>query len=304
MEYVLETHDLYKRYKQTDVVCGVNMHVKRGEIYGFVGRNGAGKTTVMRLVCGLVQKSGGSYRLFGIEDKERKINLSRRRTGAIIETPSVYPRMTARQNLYEQCLFMGVTSYEVIDEVLHFVGLSDTGNKTARNFSLGMRQRLGIAMALVSNPDFIILDEPTNGLDPQGIVEIRELLLRLNRERGITILISSHILSELSKLATCYGFIEKGVLIKEISAEELERSCRKSIHITVSSTSRLPLVLERQLMLYDYKIFSETEAELYCNVKISDLAAALTEGSIDLLKVSERDEDLEGYFINLVGGAK
>ena len=304
MEYVLETHDLYKRYKQTDVVCGVNMHVKRGEIYGFVGRNGAGKTTVMRLVCGLVQKSGGSYRLFGIEDKERKINLSRRRTGAIIETPSVYPRMTARQNLYEQCLVMGVTSYEVIDAVLHFVGLSDTGNKTARNFSLGMRQRLGIAMALVSNPDFIILDEPTNGLDPQGIVEIRELLLRLNRERGITILISSHILSELSKLATCYGFIEKGVLIKEISAEELERSCRKGIHITVSSTSRLPLVLERQLMLYDYKIFSETEAELYCNVKISDLAAALTEGSIDLLKVSERDEDLEGYFINLVGGAK
>lgn len=304
MEYVLETHDLYKRYKQTDVVCGVNMHVKRGEIYGFVGRNGAGKTTVMRLVCGLVQKSGGSYRLFGIEDKERKINLSRRRTGAIIETPSVYPRMTARQNLYEQCLVMGVTSYEVIDEVLHFVGLSDTGNKTARNFSLGMRQRLGIVMALVSNPDFIILDEPTNGLDPQGIVEIRELLLRLNRERGITILISSHILSELSKLATCYGFIEKGVLIKEISAEELERSCRKSIHITVSSTSRLPLVLERRLMLYDYKIFSETEAELYCDVKISDLAAALTEGSIDLLKVSERDEDLEGYFINLVGGAK
>ena len=177
-------------------------------------------------------------------------------------------------------------------------------DKKVKSLSGGERAKLSLVLLQAENANFLILDEPTNGLDPQGIVEIRELLLRLNRERGITILISSHILSELSKLATCYGFIEKGVLIKEISAEELERSCRKSIHITVSSTSRLPLVLERRLMLYDYKIFSETEAELYCDVKISDLAAALTEGSIDLLKVSERDEDLEGYFINLVGGAK
>ena len=175
--------------------------------------------------------------------------------------------------------------------------------KKARNFSLGMRQRLGIAMSLVGSPDFLILDEPVNGLDPQGIVEIRELLLRLNREKGITILISSHILGELSKLATCYGFIEKGKLLKEISAADLEEACRKSVRIEVSSAEKLPFILERGLGICDFKILSPTEAEIYENVKIGELALALHAGGVELLRVREKDEDLEGYFLNLVGGA-
>lgn len=301
MEYVLRTFGLTKRYKGVAVVDEVSMHVRRGDIYGFVGRNGAGKTTVMRLICGLIQKSSGEYELFGKPDSGGAILAARRRTGAIIEAPSIYPEMTARQNLTEQCLTLGV-GREGIDTLLEYVGLSSVGKKKVRHFSLGMRQRLGIAMALVGSPDLLILDEPVNGLDPQGIAEIRELLLRLNWERGITILISSHILGELSKLATCYGFIEKGRLIKEISAQELEDACRKSVRIRVSSTEKLPLILERSLGMQDFKILSDTEAELYGEIKIGELALALHAGGIELLRAHEKDEDLEGYFLNLIGG--
>lgn len=304
MEYVLRTYGLTKRYGKTSVVANVSMNIRRGDIYGFVGRNGAGKTTLMRLICGLINKSEGAYELFGIKDDERGINAARRRTGAIIETPSVYPEMTAFQNLKEQCLALGVAAEKVIPGLLAYVGLENTGPKKARNFSLGMRQRLGIAMALAGSPDFIILDEPVNGLDPQGIVEIRELLLRLNRERNITILISSHILGELSKLATCYGFIEKGNLIKEITAAELEDACRKSVRIVVGNTDRLAFVLERGLGIENFKILSDTEAEIYGEVKIGELAAALNAAGISLERVHEKDEDLEGYFLNLVGGGK
>lgn len=302
MEYVLRTFGLTKLYKGITVVDAVSMHIRRGDIYGFVGRNGAGKTTVMRLICGLIRKSGGDCELFGKPDGGSAILAARRRTGAIIEAPSVYPEMTAEQNLAEQCLTLGV-GREGISALLEYVGLSGVGKKKAKNFSLGMRQRLGIAMALAGSPDFLILDEPVNGLDPQGIAEIRELLLRLNRDRGITILISSHILGELSKLATCYGFIEKGRLLKEISAAELEESCRKSVRIVVSSTEKLPLILERGLGVRDFKLLSDTEAELYADVKIGELALALQAGGIELLRVHEKDEDLEGYFLNLVGGA-
>lgn len=302
MEYVLRTFGLTRRYKGVPVVDGVNMNIRRGEIYGFVGRNGAGKTTVMRLVCGLIAKSGGAYELFGKPDTSSAVLAARRRTGAIIETPSVYPEMTAERNLTEQCLTLGI-GREGIPGLLDYVGLGSAGKKKARNFSLGMRQRLGIAMSLVGSPDFLILDEPVNGLDPQGIVEIRELLLRLNREKGITILISSHILGELSKLATCYGFIEKGKLLKEISAADLEETCRKSVRIEVSSAEKLPLILERGLGICDFKILSPTEAEIYENVKIGELALALHAGGVELLRVREKDEDLEGYFLNLVGGA-
>lgn len=302
MEYVLRTFGLTRRYKGVPVVDGVNMNIRRGEIYGFVGRNGAGKTTVMRLVCGLIAKSGGAYELFGKPDTSSAVLAARRRTGAIIETPSVYPEMTAERNLTEQCLTLGIGT-EGIPGLLDYVGLGSAGKKKTRNFSLGMRQRLGIAMSLVGSPDFLILDEPVNGLDPQGIVEIRELLLRLNREKGITILISSHILGELSKLATCYGFIEKGKLLKEISAADLEEACRKSVRIEVSSAEKLPLILERGLGICDFKILSPTEAEIYENVKIGELALALHAGGVELLRVREKDEDLEGYFLNLVGGA-
>ncbi len=303
MEYVLRTYGLCKHYKGAPVVADVSMNIRRGEIYGFVGKNGAGKTTLMRLVCGLIRKTGGSYELFGRTDTDPALDLSRRRVGSIIESPSLYPDMTAEDNLREQSLVLGLRGAK-FGGLLEYVGLADTGKKKVRNFSLGMRQRLGIAMALVGQPDFIVLDEPVNGLDPQGIVEIRELLLRLNAEKGITVLISSHILGELSRLATCYGFIDGGRLIREISAADLESACRKSVRITVDSTASVACALERGMGIEDYRILSDTQAEIYGEVNVGELAFALRDAGVSLLRVHERDEDLEGYFLNLVGGEK
>ena len=302
MEYVLRTNVLSKMYKKSYAVDEVSMCVPRGEIYGFVGRNGAGKTTLMRLVCGLINKTSGEYELFGRKDSDRGIAAARRRVGAVIEAPSLYPEMTAWQNLTEQCLVLGIDPKKAVPAALEYVGLTDTGKKKVRHFSLGMRQRLGIAVAMVGSPDFLILDEPTNGLDPQGIVGIRELLLRLNRERGVTVLISSHILGELSKLATCYGFIERGRMVKEITAAQLEAACRKSIALSVSSTEKLPYILERGLNISDFPILSDTEAGIYGDVNNGDLSMAPHAGGVRLLRLHEKDEDLESYFLNLVGG--
>ena len=227
MEYVLCVNALSKNYRHFKALNGLSMKVPKGSIYGFVGRNGAGKTTLIRMICGLQEPTAGEYVLYGRKNTDKDIAKSRRRMGAVVETPSVYLDMTARDNLMQQYKILGLPSYDGLDEILKLVGLEHTGKKKAKNFSLGMRQRLGIAVALVGTPDFLVLDEPINGLDPQGIVEMRELILRLNREQQITVLISSHILDELSRLATYYGFINNGHIIKEMSAEELEAACRK-----------------------------------------------------------------------------
>ena len=300
MEFVLTTSSLSKRYRNFEALKEVSMHVPKGAIYGFVGKNGAGKTTLIRVICGLQEPDEGEYSLYGVSYRDRFISRSRRRMGAVVETPSIYLDMSAEDNLKQQALVLGLPSYRTIPEVLKLVGLSDTGKKKARNFSLGMKQRLGIAVALIGNPDFIVLDEPINGLDPQGIVEIRELILKLNRERGITVLISSHILGELSKLATHYGFIDRGRLIREISAEELEAACRKSIRVEVSSTKLLARVLDG--MGKEYEILSDTTANIYGEVELSALVMALSESGGRLISSHEQDEDLETYFINLVGG--
>ena len=220
--------------------------------------------------------------------------------GAVVETPSIYLDMTAEDNLKQQALVLGLPSFESIPEILRLVGLENTGKKKARNFSLGMKQRLGIAVALIGNPDFIVLDEPINGLDPQGIVEIRELILKLNREHGITVLISSHILGELSKLATHYGFIEKGHIVKEISAEELEAACRKCIRVDVTDTKALVRVLDE--MGKEYEILSDTEALIYGDLALSELVMELAKENCNLIRSHEQDENLETYFINLMGG--
>ena len=222
MDYVLTTNCLDKRYRNFQALNGLTMHIPKGAIYGFVGKNGAGKTTLLRLVCGLQEPTSGSFTLYGIRNDERDIVKARRRIGAVVETPSIYPDMTAEDNLKQQYLVLGLPSFEGLRDILKLVGLGETGKKKVKNFSLGMRQRLGIAIALVGDPDFLILDEPVNGLDPQGIVEVRELILRLNRERQITVLISSHILDELAKIATHYGFIDSGRILKEVSKAELE----------------------------------------------------------------------------------
>lgn len=300
MEYVLKTNALSKTYKNFKALHGLTMNVPKGAIYGFVGKNGAGKTTLIRLICGLQTPTSGDFTLYGIENNSRNIVKSRRRMGAVVETPSIYPDMSAEENLKQQYMILGLPSYDGLEELLKLVGLENTGKKKAKHFSLGMKQRLGIAIALVGDPDFIVLDEPVNGLDPQGIVEMRELLLKLNREHQITILISSHILDELSRLATHYGIIDSGRMVKELSAEELESACRKCVRMEVTDTGALARVLDS--MKLDYKIISRTTADVYAKANVTQLAAALAKEHCEILSMQEKDESLESYYISLVGG--
>lgn len=302
MEYVLTTSALSKKYRKFEALKDLTMHIPKGAIYGFVGRNGAGKTTLIRVICGLQEPTSGEYAIYGISNKDRQIAKSRHRMGAVVETPSIYLDMTAEDNLKQQALVLGLPNYENIPEILKLVGLENTGKKKARNFSLGMKQRLGIAVALIGNPDFIVLDEPINGLDPQGIVEIRELILKLNHEHGITVLISSHILGELSKLATHYGFIEKGHIVKEISAADLEAACRKCVRVEVSDTKALARVLDEKEM--DYEIVTDRTANIYGEITLSTLVLALAKENCELISSHEQDENLETYFINLIGGGE
>ncbi len=298
--YVLQTKELSKKYKNFKALDGLTMNVPRGAIYGFVGRNGAGKTTLIRLICGLQFPTEGSYELYGISNEDRSIALSRKRMGAVVETPSIFLEMTAKENLKQQYRVLGLPSFDGIDELLELVGLENTGKKKAKNFSLGMKQRLGIAVALCGNPDFLVLDEPINGLDPQGIIEIRELILKLNRERKITVLISSHILDELSKLATHYGFIDKGKIVKELSTEELEAACRKCVRVTVTDATVLAKVLED--MQLDYKVLDDKTVDIFAKPNLTKLVSALAENNGEILSMEEHDESLESYFISLVGG--
>ncbi|MBO1304728.1 ATP-binding cassette domain-containing protein [Enterococcus sp. 669A] len=300
MDTILETKALSKNYGHFKALNRLSMTVPRGSIYGFVGKNGSGKTTLIRLICGLQHPSSGSFTLYGKENTEKAIDRSRRRMGAVVETPSIYLNMTAKNNLKQQYRILGLPSYEGLEELLELVGLETTGRRKAKNFSLGMRQRLAIALALVGDPDFLVLDEPVNGLDPQGIIEIRELILKLNREKQITVLISSHMLDELAKLATHYGFIDDGKIVKEMSAAELEAACRKCVRMEVTNMRGLIQVLEG--MDVEYKIVSDTLVDLFAKVNVTQLVLALVEVNCDVLSMQEWDESLESYYVALVGG--
>lgn len=315
-DYVLTCDALDKRYGNFYALCRLSMHVPQGSIYGFIGKNGSGKTTLMRVICGLSHPTAGSYTLYGITSRDKNICRSRRRMGAIVESPAVYLDMSAEENLRQQYRMLGLPSFDDIGELLKLTGLADTGKKRAGHFSLGMRQRLGIAVALCGNPDFLVLDEPTNGLDPQGIIEIRELILRLNREQQITFLISSHILDELSKISTHYGFIDRGSMVREISAAELRDLCRKCVRVTVADTKTLCLPLDR--MGLDYNILSDTEADIYLNppsdsdtarrpdkdISITSLLRELSREHCEVFSLREHDESLENYYMNLIGEGK
>lgn len=300
MEYVLTTDALTKQYGHFKALDGLSMHVPKGAIYGFVGKNGAGKTTLIRLICGLQRPTEGTYALYANAGSTKGIADVRRRMGAVVETPSVYAELSAQDNLRQQYMVLGKPSFDGIGELLELVGLSGTGKKKVKNFSLGMRQRLGIAVALAGDPDFLVLDEPVNGLDPQGIIQMRELILRLNQERQITVLISSHILDELSRLATHYGFIDHGHMVKELSAQELEDACRKCIRVEVTSTKPLALVLDE--LGLEYAVHSDTEADIYGTVKVTELVMRLAEKQCEVIRITERSESLESYYIRLIGG--
>lgn len=299
---VLKTYNITKKYGEQLAVDNVNMTIKKGDIYGFIGQNGAGKTTLIRLITGLIHKSGGEIELLGANE-ENELNKARTMVGSLIESPSFYTNMTARENLEVSRLVRNIPWKKCIDEVLELVGLKDVEKKKVKNFSLGMRQRLGIANALMGNPKLLILDEPINGLDPMGIVEIRELLKKINKEKDMTILISSHILSELSELATTYGIISNGKLIEEITAKQLSEKCRQYIDLKVDNTARAVILLERELGISDYEVLEDSNIKVFSNLdNVGEVNSLLSRSGIIVESISVKGENLEEYFMNKVGG--
>lgn len=301
MEYVLQTDALTKIYGNAKVVNEVSMHVAKGSIYGFIGKNGAGKTTFMRMVCGLASPTSGSMTLFGSTELEKQ----RMRIGTLIEHPGIFPSMTAYENLETIRRSLGITEKNRIDEMLALTGLSDAGKKKTKNFSMGMKQRLGIAISLIRNPDFLILDEPINGLDPSGIKEVRDLLLKLNREKQMTILISSHILGELSKIATHYGIIRDGTLIEEFEASELEMRCRRCLKLTVKNPQQATSVLESTLDIHNYDVPEPETIRIFERLESSaEINRVMIENGVILQESYLAGQDLEGYFMELLGSRK
>lgn len=304
MREVIKTNNLVKKYGQNLILDNVTITVNQGEIYGLVGDNGAGKTTLFRILSGQSYHSDGSYELLGLSG-EKEIIKARKRIGAMIENPSFYPNMTIEQNLEYYRIQRGIPGKKNIDKVLKEVGLFEAKKKKFSNISLGMKQRLALALALLGEPELLILDEPINGLDPSGIIEIRNLLLKLNREKNITIIISSHILTELYNVATCYGFLSKGKLVEELTLEELNERCKSYLEINVTNPKKLSVLLEERLGYKNYKIMPDGVIHLFeknpVNEEISKLAV---DNNIGLKGINEKSANLENYYLSLIGGVK
>ena len=300
MEYILKTNNLEKRYKKNIVLNNLNMNIEENSIYGLIGKNGAGKTTLIRIITGLQNPTKGNYSLYGVSYQDKEIKNIRTRISAIVEIPTIYMNLTAKENLIEHYKTIGLPSYDNIDELLSLVGLTNTQNKKVKYFSLGMKQRLAIAISLSSNPDFLILDEPINGLDPEGIIEIRELILNLNKHKGITILISSHYLDELSKIATHYGFIDKGTIIKEISKLELDKQLKKKTIIKVNNIKELSKYLENKKI--NYQVIDNQTISIFDKIDISQLVLNLSKKKCTIEEIYKVNESLENYYLNLIGG--
>ena len=298
MDNILEINNLCKDYGKFHVLKSITLDIPNGSIFGLVGRNGAGKTTLMRILTGLSEPTSGTYSLAGIESSDKRILSVRRRMGSIIESPAIYKNLSAYDNVKLQYINLGMTSFESIPDLLELVDLQGTGKKKAGKFSLGMRQRLGIAVALCGKPDILILDEPINGLDPQGIIQMREILLRINHERHTTILISSHILEELSKLATHYAFIEKGEILQTLSSSELMGKVRKASRLKVTSTELLCPVFDRECI--EYKVEDEETLDIFSDITASKVVALANEANVEVISITDNNESLEGYFMNLV----
>lgn len=304
MKSVIRTHKLCKKYRGDFALSNIDITVNQGDIYGLVGNNGAGKTTLLRILTGQCGASSGEFELFEKSSKE-ELSKARRRTGTIIESPSFYEELTVYQNMEYYRIQRGIPGKDKIDKVLEEVNLLDAKKKKFKDLSLGMKQRLGLALAMMTEPELLLLDEPINGLDPSGIIEIRNLLLKLNKEKNITILISSHILSELSNVATCYGFLNKGKLVEELSAKELEDKCKSYLEIKVSNAKKMSALIEENLGYRDYKVLPEDKIQIFEGIdkpeKISNLAVS---NSIGLLALEEKSLNLENYYMSLIGGAQ
>lgn len=301
MEYILQTDNLSKVYGAKTALDRVSIHVPKHSIYGLVGKNGAGKTTLMRVICGLTQQSEGSYTLLGKTNDDAVRN----NIGMLIEKPGLYEHMTALENLRYFSLLFGIQSQDH-QKILEMVGLHNAGKKKVRQFSLGMKQRLGIAISLLGNPDFLILDEPINGLDPEGVYEMRKMLETLNREHGTTIMIASHILSELYKLATDYAIIDGGRLVDEFSKETLESACSSGVHVTVE-----PECLQdaKALIASRYpdvrcEVLSGHSLRLHEKINPADLNQFLVENNVRVCGLGTNDEDIEKFFVEKLSGGK
>ncbi|BAQ14059.1 bacitracin ABC transporter ATP-binding protein [Clostridium botulinum B2 128] len=304
MENILKTYNLTRKYGTTAVVDNINMNIKKGEIYGFLGRNGAGKTTTLRMIMGLIYPTKGEYELFGKKMGDREVF---GRIGAIIETPGFYPNLTARENLDIHRRLMGIPNKEYVDEALEIVGLTnyDIKKKKVKKYSLGMKQRLGVARALLHKPELLILDEPTNGLDPVGIKEMRETLLDLNKKKEITILVSSHILGEIQQLATKIGIIHNGKLLEEIDYKSFEKKNRHYINLRVDNDKRAVTILEKSMNIKDYEVTEPNRIRIYEMLdKSNDVAKKMISEGVDVYEVNIMNDTLEDYFVRLTGGGQ
>lgn len=300
-EVLIDVKGLEKQYMKQKAVKGASFQIREGMICGLIGPNGAGKTTIMKMLGGLVLPTNGSISIYGA-DTQKGLAKARSRMSFMIETPYAKEKMTAKENLEKQRLQKGIPDKHRVDEVLEIVGLADTGKKYVKNFSLGMRQRLGIANALLTKPEIMVLDEPVNGLDPEGIVEIRELLLKLNREEHITIIISSHILSELSLLCTDYIFIHHGELVQSVSADALKKLCREHYHIHTDKDAVALAVLQERLGVTEYDVEEDGSIRLYEHLEdIREVSKALYEGGVIPLSLGMREANLEQYYMDMVG---
>ena len=298
-EIVLQTKNLSKNYKSFTALDGVDMTVYSGDIYGLIGRNGAGKTTIMKIVTGLTEKSAGEFEIFSKTGEDA--GKERRRIGCLIENPAFFGGMTAYQNLKYYAMQKGITDKKQIDKALELVNLSGVKNKKFRKFSLGMKQRLGIALAVMDNPDLIILDEPINGLDPVGISELRDTFRKLSTEHGVTLMISSHILSELHAVANRFLFIDKGRILKEITKEELDLECMRCLSVKIDDTKRAAVIIEEN-GITDYKVIDNSEIRIYSSIDPGEINKMLIKNDVNVSGISESGISLEDYFKSLVGG--
>lgn len=298
---ILKISDMTKLYQGKAALNHVSMSIRQGQIYGLVGNNGAGKTTLMRMITGTSFWDAGRMELFGVEQSE-KSGRERKRIGSMLETPAFFENMTAKQNLEYYRIQLGIPGKKQVEELLEQVGLSEAATQKVKGYSLGMKQRLGIALALLNHPDFLILDEPVNGLDPKGIIEIRNILLRLSKEKGVTILISSHLLAELTNIATYFCFMDRGRILEEISREALEEKCQTYLELKISDSEKMSVVLEEHFPKMRYRVYPENIIHVYGVLeKEREISELAIKNGIGLLGLTQKVMNLENYYMHLIG---
>lgn len=299
-EYVIECHKLSKVYKKQRALDSLDLNIAKGEIFGLIGQNGAGKSTMMKLLAGLIHPSEGEFALFGKHPEEDPYIY--RRIGTLIEQPGLYENMTGIQNMHIKALAMGCDNKDELIELMRICGLNETLKKKVKSYSLGMKQRLGLALSMIGDPDLLILDEPVNGLDPQGITDIRNAILRVNKERNVTILLSSHILEELSKIATSYGIIKDGVLIQQMSSEELDNNCKDYCQLQVSNVKKAAVILEETCHLKDVKVVDHEHIHIFESIDTSMINEILVKQDVRVYELMMHKQNLEEYFLHATGG--